>query len=83
MRGMEVILEKQFREIVEARLEELGWSRSELARRMDASPQYVTNYLNSYKTPGTDVMERFLLALGLSAKLVVTKKSEKNLAASA
>ena len=72
---MHVILEKQFRTIVEDRLSTLGWSRSALARRMDATPQFVTNYLNGRNTPGPDVMERFLSALGLEPRLTVEEKN--------
>lgn len=63
---MELIIQPKFREIVEAQLAILGWSRSELARRTGYKPQMITNYLNDADLNiGTDVMERILSAMGL------------------
>jgi ribosome-binding protein aMBF1 (putative translation factor) len=69
MWGMIVVIEEQFREIVEAKLKDKGWSRSELARQMGVRPQFVTDVLNARNSPGADVMERFLKALNLRPKL--------------
>lgn len=81
MRGMEVILEKQFRAIVEQELATRRLTRAELARLMKVSPQYVTNYLNG-KKPGTAVIERFLRALGYKPRLDVERlDSEKSVPA--
>jgi plasmid maintenance system antidote protein VapI len=68
---MNVEIQKQFRDIVEHRLAELGWSRADLARAMDDSPQIVTNYLNGHKNAGPETMERFFTALGLAPELTV------------
>jgi len=73
---MHVIIEQQFREIVEAELKEKGWTRSQLAREMGVRPQIVTDYLNSRNTPGPDVMERFFKALNLEPELRVRRKLE-------
>lgn len=76
MRGMTVILEEQFRTIVNNRLKTLGWSRSDLARAANVTPQYVTNYLNGRNTPGTDVMEKLLAALKLRPRIVVEEDAK-------
>lgn len=73
--GMEVI-DKQFAVIVTDRLHELHWSRSDLARAMRVSPQYVTDYLNGRSKPGPDVIERFFSALGLRPTLSYETISE-------
>lgn len=71
-----MILEKQFREIVEERIEELGWSRSEFARRLGVGPQYVTNLLNGHDNPSVKKMESILNMLGYTARLEFKKISE-------
>lgn len=68
-----MILEEQFIQIVEAELDSRKWSRSDLARAMGVSRQYVTNYLNRRSSPGSDVMERFLAALDLQPRLSVSR----------
>lgn len=62
-------INQQFREIVNQRLGELGWSRSDLARAMSVRPGYVTNYLNARNKAGMAVMERFFRAVGLRVDL--------------
>lgn len=64
-----MLLEKQFCELVERQLKDLGWNRSDLARAMGVSPAYVTNYLTKRVKAGPEVMERFLNALGFEPKL--------------
>ncbi|MFV0442303.1 MAG: helix-turn-helix domain-containing protein [Planctomycetaceae bacterium] len=68
---MSVVIDKQFRDIVNDRLAALGWNRSDLARAMGKGPAYVTDYLNGRAAPGPDVMEHFFSALGLAARLNV------------
>lgn len=63
------MLEQQFREIVVRELRNRGWTRADLAREMGTTPQYVTNYLRGYHTPGPDVIEKFFRAFGLSPDL--------------
>lgn len=64
------MIQEQFRDIVNDRLAELGWSRSDLARAAGVSRQVVTNYLNGNDpNPGPETMERFLRALGMSPVL--------------
>jgi len=60
-----MILEQRWRDALNDRLAELGWSRSEFARRLGVSPQYVTNYLNGRNQPGSDVMEHWAATCGL------------------
>lgn len=77
---MNVVLQQQFRNIINHEIERLGWSRARLAREMGVKPVYVSNYLNGDKNPGDDVKERFFTALGLQPRLTV-EPLEKNLAA--
>lgn len=72
MWGMSVKIEQQWqsivaqwRAIVNAKLKSESVSRSELARRVEVSPQNVTDYLNGHKSPSPKMMDRFLEALEL------------------
>lgn len=69
------MIREQFVEIVEDRLKELQWSRSDLARAMSVSPQVVTNYLNGHSNAGPETMEKFLSALDLEPCLTVRRKA--------
>jgi len=64
-----VILEKQFRQIVEAEIAKREWSQADLARAMDVTPQYVNMYLSGRRCPGPDVIERFFAAFGRRPRL--------------
>ena len=75
---MAVILQEQFRCIVNHELERLNWNRARLAREMGVKPVYVSNYLNGDKDPGDDVKERFFRALGLQPRLVVEPLDQRN-----
>lgn len=66
---MSVIIDQQFRDAIESELKARQMSRSDLARAMGRSPQYVCEYLNGRKTAGPDVMEQFFAALGLVPRL--------------
>ena len=68
---MNVIIDHEFREIVEREMAARKWSRSELARQAGMSPQMVTDYLNGRRRPGTDTIEKFLAAFNLRPHLVV------------
>jgi len=77
-----VILQEQFRIIVNHELEVRQWNRARLAREMGVKSAYVSNYLNGDKDPGDDVKERFFNALGLRPRLSVEPLPEnKNRAA--
>jgi transcriptional regulator with XRE-family HTH domain len=76
---MVVILQEQFRNLVNSELERLHWSRAELARRMAVAPSYVSIYLNGDADPGDDVKEKFFAALGVSPRLTI-EPIQKNLA---
>jgi transcriptional regulator with XRE-family HTH domain len=65
MGAMDVTLQERFRENVNHLLVEKCISRSELARMMNAKPQYVTDYLNGRISPGLNVIVRFADALGV------------------
>jgi len=60
---MNVILEQRFRDKLLQALSANGISKSELARRMGTSPQYMSEYVHGRKSPGLDVLERFAFAL--------------------
>lgn len=77
---MQVILQQQFRNIVNGELKRLKISRTQLAERMGVAPSYVSNYLNGDKDPGDDVKEKFFAALGVAPRLTI-EPLEKNLAA--
>lgn len=68
-----MIIEKQFRDEVNRVLTEKGWSRSELARRMQVDRAYVSNYLNGRNSPGPDVMEKFCIALEMVPHFSLTE----------
>ena len=81
-----MILEKEFCDFVNGQLKQLKWSRSDLARAMGCTPQYVTDYLNGRSVPGPAVMERFCGALGLEPHLTfkpIVKQSTKKVGATA
>lgn len=65
------MIREQFIQIVEDRLKQLGWSRSDLAREMGVTRQFVTGHLNSHVNASTETMEKFLSALGLEPRLTV------------
>ena len=67
-----LILQDDFRRLVNEKLAEQRMSRSELARRMGKPPQFVTNYLNGNASdPGDNVKEMFFRALGYRPRLVL------------
>jgi transcriptional regulator with XRE-family HTH domain len=72
-----VILQEDFRRLVEEQLSDQQLSRSELARRMNVTPSYVGDYLNGRNSPGPDVMERFFSALGVKARIVIERESKE------
>lgn len=69
------MIREQFIEIVESRLTELGWSRSDLARSMGVSRQFVSNHLNSQVNSTPETMEKFLAAMGLEPRLQVVESA--------
>lgn len=71
MGAMDVKLQDRFRENVNHILVERGLSRSDLARLMDVAPQYVTDYLQGYKSPGLNVITRFAAALDVDPGILL------------
>jgi len=67
-----VILQEDFKRLVEEQLVQRDWSRADLARAMNKSRQYVTNYLNGNVSPGPDVIEAFFAAFECRVHLTVT-----------
>lgn len=68
---MKVILQQQFRNLVNHELQRLHWSRSLLAEKMGVTTAYVSNYLNGDRDPGDDVKEKFFRALGVQPRLTI------------
>ncbi len=68
---MAVILQQQFRNLVNNELTRLGWTRLRLAKEMGVHSGYVSNYLNGDKDPGDDVKEKFFRALGVQPRLTI------------
>ena len=67
-----MILQDDFRRLVNEQIAEQHITRSELARRMKKPPQFVTDYLNGNRSdPGPEVMELFFHALGFRARLAL------------
>ena len=72
-----MILQEDFRRLVSELMQEQGISRSELARRMNKPPQFVTNYLNGNRSDAGDVVkENFFKALGYRPRLILEKIEE-------
>ena len=63
--GSESVLQGRFIANVNARLEALDISRSELARRMGVSQPVVVGYLSGRSSPGFGVVEKFAAGLEL------------------
>ncbi len=68
-----MILDERFRTKVEAAMKVHGWSQSELARQMGVGRQYVSQYLRQGVSPGTEVIERFAIALMVDPGNLVDK----------
>jgi transcriptional regulator with XRE-family HTH domain len=77
---MHVIIENEFVEFVNAKIEANGWSLRELARRIDMNPSLLSKYLTQKKAAGADQMERILSAFGVQAHLTFVEV-EENVAA--
>lgn len=58
-----MILDERFRMKVEQAMKIHGWTQAELSRRMGVGRQYVSQYLRQGISPGTEVIERFAIAL--------------------
>lgn len=48
---------------VRGRMSSLGITQTELARRLDVDPSYVSQILNGHRRPGLDSLESFAKAL--------------------
>jgi transcriptional regulator with XRE-family HTH domain len=65
MEAMRVVIESAWRAAIISELKTRQMSRSDFARMLQVSPQYVTDRLNGRKPPGSEVMEKWLSVLGL------------------
>jgi transcriptional regulator with XRE-family HTH domain len=73
---MSMILQEQFRNLINSELKRLGWTRLRLANEMGVHSGYVSNYLNGDKDPGDDVKEKFFKALGVQPRLTIEPISQ-------
>jgi ribosome-binding protein aMBF1 (putative translation factor) len=64
--GMNVKLQEVFRKNVLEALTQKGWTKSQLAFRLEMTPQAVSAYVNGHRVPGLDLVEKFASALELS-----------------
>lgn len=62
-----------FRMNVITLLEKRGMSRSDLARAMGVTPQFVTQLLNGAREPGLAMVERVAEAIGVEVVALVKK----------
>jgi transcriptional regulator with XRE-family HTH domain len=74
MNAMPQDLCKIFIQNVNARLEELGWTRSEFASQMGVTRAFITNYLNGHRRPGLDVVAKWAEALDVQPAQLVSKQ---------
>lgn len=70
-------LQSEFRRIVREQMREQGVSQGELARRMGFARPVVSRYLNGEVTPGADMIEKFLAALGFEPVLEIKEIPSK------
>ncbi len=64
-----MIIEQEFKKIVEDELAQRQWSQRRLATEMGVDSGYVSRYLGGKIAPGPDVIEKFFRALGLKPHL--------------
>lgn len=67
---------EDFRRNVVTLLELHGMSRSDLARAMGVTPQFVTQLLNGARDPGLSLVERVAEAIGVDITLLVRKQKK-------
>jgi ribosome-binding protein aMBF1 (putative translation factor) len=67
-------VDKKIRQAIEARMNKVGLSNAELARKMKVSPQAVGQIINGQRGRIPDSLNDLLKAIGL--ELVVKAKSE-------
>lgn len=71
------ILRERFRSRIEEARKLRGWSKSELARRMGVSPQYITNYTKTSTNVGLHVVTKFAEALMVDPANLINNKPLK------
>lgn len=62
-----MILHENFKSRLREALKYRGWSQSDLARRMEMTPQQLGEYYHGKKQPALDQLERFSTALEIRA----------------
>ena len=72
---MSQVIYRCFVEAVRDRMAELGLSQSDLARRLDVTPSYVSQMLSGHRRPGLDSLEDFAKALEMQPSDLVREKS--------
>lgn len=74
---MQVIIEQAWRDAINTELKTRGMTRAEYARSLAVSTAYVSGYLNGRRSPGAEVMERWLKALDLEPVITFRRTESK------
>lgn len=72
---MNVKLQEVFRKNVLEALVQKDWTKSELARRLEMTPQAVSAYVNGHRVPGLDLVESFAAALEVTVVELLDEQS--------
>lgn len=75
---MSASLANAFRRNVRARMEQLGISQADLAKRMEVTDAFISQMLGGYRNPGLNSLEDFAKALEIAASELIREKAEKS-----
>lgn len=67
----------EIHDLIRERLESLGITQAELARRADMTPARVSTFLNGQRSVTTDTLARILYVLDLEIRPCPTKRKRK------
>lgn len=62
---------------VRDRLEQLGITQNELARRLKVDPSYISQILNGHRRPGIDSLQSFAKALSMDPADLIRQQLTK------
>lgn len=71
---MSAKLARNFRQRARERMESLGITQAQLAKKMKVTPAYVSQMLNGYRDPGLESLENFATALDMEASELLAEK---------
>jgi len=69
-----------FRRNARARMEALGLSQADLAKRLDVTDAFVSQMLGGYRNPGLNSLEDFAKALEIDASELLREKTSRRMA---